>query len=217
MKDEVLGNPNADDNICGKNKADIRKAFFKGKLNKLLDEVSASSKISIEETQKLEKYLLELKEEKDKNRSFTDKFESESKIKPPSVDELRTELDEEQKEKLKAWVSNAEDAENYIKRLMGGLRADTKNGMKLNKNVYADIALEIITMVSTVDQLRVYRDQLYREQLTKLIDNYNISRAEAEERAKLTKEYRDYKTACLFKENVEEFIMMAKKRFSIDY
>jgi len=96
------------------------------------------------------------------------------------------------------------------------MRDTAKKGVSIRREVWLNAALEITTLLQMIDQDRVYKDQIYREKMTTIIDGYSVSRAEAEERAKLTKEYRDYKNATLFRDNLENFIMLCKKYYSND-
>jgi len=204
--------------ICGYPVEKIRKAFFKGELNKLLDEISSIQKIEIQDTQKLEEYLTELQNEKQDNKDFVKHFEDENELKPPSVDELSNKLTDEQQQKLNLWIENIEQMEMYCKNIMQGVRKAIKEKRTISKEQYSDMATEMICLMPDIDRIRVYRDQLYRKRLTRIIDEslVKMSRAEAEERARITQEYKDYKLSILLKENLEEFIMMCKKRYGIN-
>ena len=218
MEELICGKTKEQIRICGKTKEQIRKVFFKSELNKMLDEISACQKIEVEDTQKLEAYLNELLKEKKSNNEFVQYFENENELKPPSVDELSNKLTDEQQQKLDEWVRNIEQMELYCKNLMKETRNLIKLKQVITKERYADMAQEIICIMPDIDRLRVYRDQLYRKRLTKIMDEslIKMSRAESEERAKITEEYKNYKLAILLKENLEEFIMICKKRYGIN-
>lgn len=202
--------------ICGESQAAIRKAYFSKGLDAIIDRIMESRELNEEETAKLAAFLERLEGEKKKvHDTLKDKgFDLHpDEIKPPSVDELETNVDPE---KLKKWTEQVEIDEKYIRDLMKSVGiATTRKSLKVDD--LKDVILEITIRMVSLDQNRVYKDQLYRGQLTRIIDKYGISRAEAEERAKLTKEYRDYKLAVLFKENLIEFIMAAKKKVGTNW
>lgn len=199
------------DLICGKTPEQIREAYFKRKLNALLNDILAGSMPTELELSELDKYLASLKEEELKTtKGIINKYQDADE-KLPTVDELRSKLNDEQAKKLEEWLLKADQSSKRCKEIMKKLRDKVKENVSLNHNVWLEAALEIISLLPILDQERVYRDQLYRERLTRIIDTYGISRAESEERAKLTSEYRNYKTATLFRENLEEFVMLCKK------
>ena len=183
--------------ICGESQAAIRKAYFSKGLDAIIDRIMESRELNEKETAKLAAFLERLEGEKKKvHDTLKEKGIKihQEEVKPPSVDALATDVDPEV---LKKWTEKVEEDENYIKKLMTAVAiATNKKSLKIDD--LKDVILEITVRMPSLDQNRVYKDQLYRVQLTKIIDMYGISRAEAEERAKLTKEYRDYKLAVLF-------------------
>lgn len=120
----------------------------------------------------------------------------------------------EQQEKIDTWLEKMEVSSRQAKAIMKDLRQRIKSGERIKRDEWLNASLEIACLLPELDHERVYRDQLYRKRLTNIIDTYNMSRAEAEERAKLTQEYRDYKICVLLRENLEEFVMIAKKYYS---
>lgn len=199
------------DLICGKTQEQIREAYFKRKLNALLNDILAKSEPTEVELSELDAFLALLKnEEMTTVKGIISKYQD-ADCKPPTVDELREKMTEEKAKKLEDWLVNSQITIKRVKEIMFKLREKVKQNVSISHNVWLESALEIISLLPILDQERVYRDQLYRERLTGIIDTYGVSRAEAEERAKLTIQYRDYKTATLFRENIEEFIMLSKK------
>lgn len=197
--------------ICNKTQEQIRKAYFSRKLGSLMSDILSESQPTDEEFRKLEAYLDMLKdEEMNSVKGIIDRYQTEES-KPPSVDDLRDKLTDEKKKKLDEWLINSQAVVNRVKEIMTKLREKVKANVSITHNIWLESALEIISLMPVIDQDRVYKDQMFRERLTRIIDVYGVSRAEAEERAKLTSEYRDYKTATLFRENLEEFVMLAKK------
>jgi len=86
---------------------------------------------------------------------------------------------------LEQWLINSQSVIARAKDIMFKLREKVKQNVNINSNVWLECGLEIISLLSVIDQDRVYKDQLYRERLTRIIDTYGVSRAEAAERANL--------------------------------
>lgn len=202
--------------ICHASPAKIRKAFFTGKLDELLDEIQSKDSIGADEVKELEAFLdllaAEKKEARDKlGKKY--KVVADDAITPPTVDELVNEINPEE---LAAWRKKVEENTGRVREIISVVSTAARKSA-VNIEILKDLVLEIHGLQHYIDQDRVYKDQLYRERLTNIIDNYGVSRKEAEERAKLTKEYRDYKLAVLFTQNVNEFIMSAKKKMGNSY
>lgn len=202
--------------ICHVTPTKIRKAFFTGKLDELLDEIQSKDSISADEVKELEAFLdLLAAEKKEAREKLGKKYKvvADDDITPPTVDEL---VDEVNPEKLEAWRKKVEENTKRVRDIISAVSTAARKSA-VNIEILKDLVLEIHGLQHYIDQDRVYKDQLYRERLTKIIDEYGVSRKEAEERAKLTKEYRDYKLAVLSTENVNEFIMSAKKKMGNSY
>jgi len=191
-----------------KTKEEIRVFYFKGKLNKFLDEISAENNSDPSELIELAKFLDTLKEEKMRNKILSEKYDG--SLEPPKVGELLR-MTEPQKEELKKWLKTTEGTIHTIKEIMNEMRLAIQNRNRPKRDEMLDTAMSVICLMFSLDQYEIVNEQLYRAELTKLMDNFSMSRAEAEGRAKLTPEYREYKKARRLKEQVLEFEMMAKK------
>lgn len=201
--------------ICGKTQAQIRKSYFANKLDDLLNDMQATGEVTEEATKELYAFLELLEAEKSQVRGLIGKKFDVGivNLKPPSVEDLQGNIDPE---KLRIWSERVEKDTKRVKEMMS-LVATASRNKTVDINLLKDYLLEITTLLMSVDQDRVYKDQLYRARMTAIIDKFQMSRAEAEERAKLTKEYRDYKLAVLFTEDVKEFLMAAKKKLGSNY
>lgn len=187
---------------------EIRKAYFGGKLNQLLDKMSAAGQVAPADLAELEAFLETLKAE----RRASEKMAARSygELEAPSVDELMG-ISEADKAKLEAWIADTGDTVAEIKRIMQGAYMAVKNRQHVKLDEWLEYGLQVITLMFSVDQLEIIQEQLYMAKLTRLIDVYGMSRAEAENRSKLTREYREFKKAQRLKENILEFEMLAKK------
>lgn len=189
-------------------KVEIRKAYFSGKLNKYLDAISADHEISPEEVTTITDYLGELEIEKTKNQGITKFFDG--SIEPPSADQLFNPSDEE-RQRLKEFVGKCEKTMKVIRDIIDETRKAIINKNVIKRNEWLDKGLSVVALMYTVDQYEIVHEQLYRYELTKIIDTYHVSRIEADERARLTAEYRHYKEAVRLKEQIIEFELLAKR------
>ena len=144
------------DLICGKTKEQIREAYFKRKLNALLNDILAGSVPTELELSELDNYLASLKEEELKTtKGIINKYQD-TDCKPPTVDELRSKLNDEQAKKLEDWLIVAQQSIQRCKEIMKKLREKVKENVSLNHNVWLESALEIISLLPIIDQDRVY-------------------------------------------------------------
>ena len=198
--------------ICGKTEKEIRKAFFKNKLGEFMAEIQIDKSLDPKELNKLNNYLLVIQEEnkdivEEALKLFGGKVVGvETENKPPTVEELRS------GESDKDWREKADKATGYVQYVLDKIREKRIAGQNIEEKYWLDESLTVLSYEDLIDKDRVFKDQLYRARLTEIVDQYNISRKEAEERAKLTKEYSDYKNALLLKERIAEFIYLCKKK-----
>ena len=198
--------------ICGKTEKEIRKAFFKNKLGEFMAEIQIDKSLDPKELNKLNNYLLVIQDE---NNDIVEEALKlfggnvvgvETENKPPTVEELRS------GESDKDWREKADKAIKYVQYVLDKIREKRIAGKRIEEKYWLDESLTVLSYEDLIDKDRVFKDQLYRARLTEIVDQYNISRKEAEERAKLTKEYSDYKNALLLKERIVEFIYLCKKK-----
>lgn len=186
----------------------LRSAYFKGKLNAYLDELSADNNISQSDLATITGLLESFSTEKKKNELITAKAYSQKE--PPSTDELLN-ITAEKKEKTEKWITTAREEMKQVGAIIKAIHERLKNNQNIKKDEWLNYGFEILSLLSLIDNFTIVTEQLYRKRLTDLIDEYGISRAEAEERAKLTEVYQDYKKAKLLRENALEAEMLCKK------
>lgn len=196
--------------ICGKTQEEIRKAFFSKQLNPLLDSIQAEQILDPKEKASLESFLEALASEREQSKKLALKYESDDRVKLPGADELMN-IPEAKKVELAKWEEAREADYMRSKTIITTARKMVADNKPIRQDQWLNWGLEVAALQYELDQLRVWKDQLYRARLTRFIDTFQISRAESEERAKLTVEYREYKNAVLFREMTEEFIMLCKK------
>lgn len=203
--------PKDKDTILGKTLDQWRKAYYKGEINDVLDAVAAQDAPDEAELKKLDAFLSTLQDEREKLKQGLEKYRKTDSVKLPSPNELM-QLDSEKYEKIKDWETNREADYQRARKIFETVKTRRN---EVSRDQWINWAMELATMQYDLDMYRVWKDQTYRARLVGIIDDFGCSRAEAEERAKLTPEYRDYKNAVLFRELVEEVIMLCKKFYSI--
>lgn len=204
--------------IAGKSEADIRKAYFKGKIPQLLTEISENEEPAEEELVKLANFLASLQEQEKKHlatirKTAPDLVIGNEGLKIPTIESSRT---PEEKKKVEKFLAAAEDAVDTARRIMFRVYQNISNKVEVAGETYLDAGLEIAGILHLIDGHRVFKDQLYRQELTRIIRDAGCSRKEAEEWAKTSDQYAEYKRAVLFKEQIEEFIMLCKKKANIN-
>lgn len=176
--------------ICGFTREEIRKQYFGGKLKKLLADILASGVATEEEIKKLEAYLEEIKTEGDKMvKNIIDTFGGkEIETPPPTSTELMEGVKWTAEEEKKAL-----EVVNYIETELNNLRHAVATKKPIPNTYWLDMSVKFLSFELLLSRYYVYKAQLYNARIADIIDNAECSRAEAENRAKMTKEYSDYK------------------------
>ena len=200
--------------ICGKTLPEIRKAYFKGKLNQLIAEMQSEGTLKdVNGAKALKVFLGTLKEEGEKVRKemsdgFADEMGMEDDIQPPSVDDLAG-----KDVNFDKWLTEKEDVLTQVRAKMVTMRKGLASS-NFDIKQLQDLAFELSFWRNWIVQDTVYKRQLWKKKLTRLIDDFKISRKEAEDRSELTPEYRDYVLASEFQRIVEDLIISARKGYA---
>jgi hypothetical protein len=199
--------------IAGFDLAAIREAYFKGKLNQLLNDIQANASVKPSELEALKTILEGYQRQNELVRSdFAKKFAPEmgEDVKPPRVDELIG----EEKADFEKWHKDKEEVLGLVRSRMSAMRNKIVKEKDIDVKELQDLAFELAFYRNWISQDVVYKRQLWKQRLTRIIDDYEVSRKEAEDRSELTPEYRDYKLAQDFKDNVDDFIISARKGYT---
>ena len=197
----------AEETIAGITKKEIRKHYFEQKVKKLMNTIMADRAIEESEMQELEAYLAELKAEDQVTTARAEEaIGLDADRKPPSVAELREGVSDAE------WRDNADKAIKYVQNVLDVTRNDIAKKKTIPGKYWLDTAVVFMSFLNLIDQDRVFKDQLYRAKISEIIDDFGTSRKEAEDRARITTEYADYKNAVLLRERIDEFINLAKKK-----
>lgn len=188
---------------------EARKYFFKGKILDFVDKLQSEQDIPEESWIELYAYLETLEKEKlEKTKQFK-KF-SDASEKLPDCDTLLR-LTDEKKQELDEWLVGAKKTIDFVQSTINATNDLIRQHKSMTRDQWLDLGMSIITLMTAVDNYEIINEQLYRANLTNIIDTYGTTRKEAEERAKLTPEYREYKKSRRLKENMERYEMMCKK------
>lgn len=198
--------------ICGIDLTEIRRSYFGGKLKDLFSKVQSETVWSETDVQELGNELERLRGEESKfvgniRTGFSGALEGlDGENKPPTVDDLMEGVSD------KDWREKADKAMSYVNDTLNKVREGIVNKTRFDPAFWLDQAQVFLSLLEILDRDRVFRDQLYRAKMTRIIDEFGVSRKEAEERAKLTPEYAEYKNATLLRERIDETINVFKKK-----
>lgn len=194
--------------ICGKSLAEIRKSYFKGELKKLLNEIQSEGCWSEKDIEKLATEIEILKSEDDKNaKIIREKVDGNifNDSKPPSADEIMEGVNDLE------WREKADRVIEFVNQTLDNLRLAIQDKKKILPTYWLDTSSVFLSFQGILDRDLVYKESLYRKRITNFIDNFGMSRAESEERARMSKEYADYKEIVNLRDRIERFEMLAKK------
>ncbi len=170
--------------------AEIRKAYFANKLTEIINKIQGEDELTEEKTTELYNYLEKLANEgREQTKKIIDTFGGkEVENKPPSVEELRegTEYSQEDEEKAKKVVA-------YVEGVFSSTRQAINNKQNIPPKYWLDTTATLISYSPILFAYYIFKHQSYFGRLTDIKDKTNCSRLEAENRAKLTKEYAEYK------------------------
>lgn len=200
---------NKEKTICGKSLDVIRKAFFSSKIPQLLDEIQAEAEWKEKDIEKLGFYLEVLKKE---NKEFVGSVENilgdvlTDDKKPPSVEDLRVGMSDAD------WREKADKAIAYVDKTLDAMRQNVVEKKNFSNNFWFDTFQTLISLESTIYKDIVFKEQKFNSRITEIIDKYNVSRKEAEDRAKLTQEYFEYKTLSKLPDRLKEVYTFLRRK-----
>lgn len=199
--------------IATKSSEEIRKAFFSKKVDKLIDDMLSEGQLTTQQIVDLHAYLDSLEGERQLHRKAIDKHQY------GTLDEIRVHklvnMSLEEKKELKDWLDSKKKIMNEIIAIMNGVHVAITDDKKIiTQDDWFEIAAKIVSLMQAVDEYEIQNERLYNAKLIGMIDDLHCSRAEAENRAKLTEYYKEFKRAKRLKENILIFEMMCKKKYS---
>ena len=186
----------------------LKKAYHTGKLAGFLDDMLASGeKIDKEE---IEKHLKKFEAERDKTIKDFKKYINKEIV--PTVDVLFN--DKATKEQKKEYIEQRDYAVRRVKQILITVakRIAIKQDIQLQK--FNDYAHEMTGLSYFLDQDVVYKKRAWKIKQMRIMEDYNCSRKEAEDYSFMTDEYVEYKNAYNLKEEVENFIINARREMN---
>ena len=183
----------------------LKKAYYDGKLQQFFDEMLANDEeINKEE---IESYLTKYQAEREKNIKEFKTYIDQEVI--PSVEVLfDKDSDPARKEE---WIKNRDYAiARSSKILMDTARAiATKSD--INVEQFSSYAHELTGLTYFLDQDEVFKKRTWKIRQMEIMEDYRCSRKEAEDHSMITNEYVDYKNSYNLRQEVENFIINARK------
>jgi len=170
--------------------ANIRKAYFDKKLEEVLNKIQGEEELTEAKVKILYSFLEKLQsEETGQVKILLDTFGGKViEKKPPSVEELRAgaEYSKEEEDKAKQVVA-------YIEKTFTNTREMVNKKANIPPSYWLDTSATILSYEPILFAYYIFKRQLYFARLANIIDETGVSRLEAENRAKLTKEYAEFK------------------------
>lgn len=193
--------------LCGVSEKTVREMYFKGEVKKLLAELMSVRELTPGEVDELKCFFEMLRGEETEllekiGDSIGKSFKNDN---PPTVDELRSGVSDEE------WKEKAQQAYEYIEKTLDEIRTKINKGERIPSGYWSRQAEVFLSMQSVLEKDSIYKEQLYRARMTEIIDKHDVSRKEAEERARLTQEYFDYKVIDMLLKRLEEFYTFARR------
>lgn len=207
--------------VCGIAVADIRRAYFDGKIDELCANIMASQSVGAEDIKALGAELEKLKTEELEFRralkaEVTGPLFKDDEGRPPTLAELMESekpLTPEQQAQVDEWRKQRDWSVDTAKQIIRVAAKNALNKVPLNRDRLMDDA-------HAMDGLRIWlsedmreKERLYKKRIIEIIDGYEVSRREAQDRAEVTNAYVEFKKAEDLYSISESFIQNAKKRY----
>lgn len=201
--------------ICGVSKDKIRKAYFKGAINKLLTDIQASGDYTPEDYTALKDYFATLQDRDDKlSAEFSDFMpQLDTTIDGDSMlGDLNTSLSESEVAELEREKANRETAVSYAGRMLKSLFAQFHDKRKPSPtdDELKDMSFEMLSLKYFLVRDTLYKKQLYQKRIID-IEKTGKQRKLAEDYAKTETAYREYILAERLEEMSQELINNCKK------
>lgn len=204
--------------ICGLSVNEIRKVFFEKRVSQMLDEIQAKDDINESELERLTTFLETLEATGKKNKEYIQRRVKTgfNEVSAPTVDQLTGDevVDEAQ---LAKWEEVTVDAVQQVKNIIVSVGNAAKDSTNMNKQQLMNFAERCTGLLYYINQRKLYKKQVFKKRLTNMIDDYGISRREAEDRAEVTKEYREWKELENLYDLTDTFIQNCKKQWNESY
>ena len=194
-------------------KKEARKAYFDSKIPAFLNRIQTEDEISEEILEKIKGYFSEFRAEEGKNIQKLNEFLPEGAVEAtaPKVSDLFRPLTEEEQAKMGRWLSDVDDNMRECIKLAREQKERISKGQHIDSKKLLDLGLFFITNEFSFNQVLAYRERLYKVKIAEIIDNYNISRREAQDRAEITQEYFEFNVMRRNLETLKELELYAKK------
>lgn len=183
-------------------KEDIRKAYFAGKLDKLLAKAMEEKAIDLENSKDLTAYLETLRGEEKKVFQKLKPYIKKDDLYLPT---LGAKIDQR---KMKEWIKKVKVHVERTREILEMLRQKATAG-KVGEDEKENLGLELVSMLIYLKDYRTFREIMYRRVVSEYMGYLSATAAKA--RAKATMEYQRFKQADSLVECAYEGALMVKK------
>jgi hypothetical protein len=183
----------------------LKKAYYDGKLQQFFDEMLANDEeINKEE---IESYLTKYQAEREKNiKEFKTYIDQET---IPSVEVLfDKDSDPARKEE---WIKNRDYAIARASKILMDTARAIATKSDINVEQFSSYAHELTGLTYFLDQDEVFKKRTWKIRQMEIMEDYRCSRKESEDHSMITNEYVDYKNSYNLRQEVENFIINARK------
>jgi hypothetical protein len=207
--------------VCGIAVADIRRAYFDGKIDELCANIMAGQSVTAEDIKALGAELEKLKTEelefrKQLKAEVTGPLFKEDEGRPPRLDELldaTRDLTPEEQAKLDEWNKQRDWSVDTAKSIIQAAAKLALQRKPFNKEQLMTDAHAMTGLMIWLSEDAREKERLYKKRLIGIIDDFETTRREAEDRAQVTNEYVAFKTAEDLLKLADAFVMNAKKQY----
>ncbi len=190
-------------------KNDARKAYYSNKVDKFLAKM-LEKESDVNELSKIKDWFQEFQEEEAKTLGeFKDYLPKTDKA--PTSEELFDKITPEIQAKTDIWVEETERTLKMCVEVARKQRDKIQKGDYIDSKEILNLGLSFFLDELWFNDLMSYREVLYKKKIIELIDGYNISRREAQDRAEITSEYFEYIKIKRKLDTLGEIAIYAKK------
>jgi hypothetical protein len=181
----------------------LRKAYFAGKLKSYVGDLMGQKKITADEISEINDELEKLKKEE---IEAIEKLNLNSETTPPRLSELKT-ISVTDK-----WLEGRNSSIAKARQLISDAAKNAANNTSDKRRLMND-AQSMVALTLYLSEDATLKECQFKSEIIRIIDEFGVSRLEAQNRAECTQFYADWKNAVTLLEAANEFINAAKKQY----
>lgn len=207
-----------DDLICGFKREDIRKYYYDKKVSDLLFEAQKKQDLSIDDIKQLKAFLDELRV---KEMGIIDIVKE---VMGDDIDNIKPinniTMSDTELEEFKNDVKTAKkEVKEVVKQVQNFIRKEKgTNGelLKFSKDDLIDRAIILNNCLTVLRRYELYWENKYHKAIIDNMTTYHLTRKASEDMARFGVEYQNYKTTNIELSELEELILLIKKKANLD-